>query len=393
MNAKATLQGERGPPPYFAGRDAELSAMRQRLDIALSVPDSAVNGLFLVTGIPGIGKTHLAEHFIHQQAENKSVKALVVGTDALASLEGLIGLIGEAMESKDSFVRAAGMDDKVSGVRAGVAGVVSGGFTLDAYRPSLKLTHMLHATKDLPAWRNKVLVLVVDEVQNTDAESASQLRALHEGRHGCPILTIAAGLQHSKSVLSHHGISRMSHRKIGLLSHDETVDAISHGLANLGVNVTEKVAEKLANAAMRFPQHVHGYIEAAICVHKERGEVDSSNSLADILEIGRRSRVEYYLGRMSAVGRADKVYPLVEYMSDRGSEAVTWGKAESIIGSDVVDAAVHHGVLSATEDGVLSFEIPSFRSYMIHRAAMHRELARSEETNRRSERLETSQEQ
>ena len=60
MNARATLHGERGPPPHFAGRDAELAAMRRRLDITLREPGAAMNGLLLITGIPGIGKTHLA---------------------------------------------------------------------------------------------------------------------------------------------------------------------------------------------------------------------------------------------------------------------------------------------------------------------------------------------
>ena len=382
----ARLRGERGPPSHFAGRDAELRLMRRRLDIVLHERDPAAEGVLLFTGVPGIGKTHLVKHFISQQAENKSVKALVVGADALQSPEGLLGLLGVAMDAKDSFSKAAGIDDKVSGARASVAGLVAGGFTLDSHRPALNFVHRLRATKDLSAWRNKALVLMVDEVQNVGMEAAVQLRALHEGEHGCPILAIATGLQPSKSVLSRHGISRMIHRQLDLLSHDETVAAVYHGLANLDVKMSKDAAEELAKAAMRFPQHVHGYIEAAIDVHEERGEVDSPQALAEILRIGQCAREEYYVGRMSAVGRADKVYPLVEYMSGRESDVVTWSKAESIVGAEIVDAAVHHGVLSATEDGVLSFGIPSFRNYMIRRAAMHREIARSEELDRTPER-------
>ena len=88
------------------------------------------------------------------------------------------------------------------------------------------------------------------------------------------------------------------------------------------------------------------------------------------------------MGRMDAVGRADKVYPLVEFMSNSKSEFVTWDKAESLIGNDVVESAVHHGVLSAAGNGVLSFGIPSFRSYMIGQADQHREMARGEESHR-----------
>ena len=205
-----------------------------------------------------------------------------------------------------------------------------------------------------------------------DSRSADQLQTLHLGQHGCPILTIAAGLQHAKSVLSAHGISRTSHRSLDLLSNDETVEAVYHGLKNLDVDVTETTAGKLADAAMRFPQHVHGYIEGALVIHNERGEVNSPDAVAEIMRMGRESGVEYYIGRMGAMGRADRLYPLVERMATEDVDAVTFATAETLVGDETVNAAVQRGVLTEGEDGVLSFGIPSFRNYLIHRAAQHR---------------------
>ena len=237
---------------------------------------------------------------------------------------------------------------------------------------------MLRATKELPAWRNKALVLVVDEVQNTDAESASQLRTLHAGEHGCPIFTIAAGLQHSRSTLSRHGTSRMSCCELGLLSHDETVEAIHHGLANVGVDINEDVAEKLANAAMRFPQHVHAHIKAACDVHERRGEVDSPQALAEVLKMGRQARERFYVGRINAIGgEAYTLYPLAEHMANKRLSDLTRPEAESIIGKDTVAASIEHGVLTKGEHGLLSFGVPSFRSYMIREAAAYRALSDS----------------
>ena len=377
-STRPKLRGERGPPPYFAGRDAELGLMRQRLEIALHEHDPGAEGVLLFTGVPGVGKTRLAKHFVHQQADNTNVKTLVVGTGALASPEGLIRLIGRAMDAEDRFAKAAGMDDKVSGARAGVAGLVSGGFTLDPHRPALKFFHMLHATKDLAIWRKRALVLVVDEVQNTDAQAADQLLTLHKGEHGCPILTIAAGLQHSKSVLSLHGISRMSHHELGLLSHEETVAAIYRGLSNLGVEVTEDTAGILADASMRFPQHVHVHIEAACKVYEERGEIDSPDAIAYVLKIGREARERYYMGRMAAMNRVDELFPLVEYIESRDVEIVTKATAVSIVGNEVMDAAIQHGLMTSREDNAVSFGIPSFRNYMIRRAAEYREIDRGQ---------------
>ena len=70
-----------------------------------------------------------------------------------------------------------------------------------------------------------------------------------------------------------------------LLSHDETVEAVYHGLANLGVELTEDTAKTLAEASMRFPQHIHGHIAAACNVHEERGEVNSPRAVGCTAEL------------------------------------------------------------------------------------------------------------
>ena len=369
MNAKAALRGERGPPPHFAGRKRELAMMRHRLDIALREHDPAMEGALLITGIPGIGKTHLAYHFAQQATADPNVKALAVDPVDLTSPVGLIRLVGRAMDAEESFARAAGIDDKVSGVRGGVGGLLSGGVTLDTHRLELAFSHLLRATRDISAWRGRALVLVVDEVQSMDSRSADALLSLHTGRHECPILTIVAGLPHSNSVLSEHGVSRMEHLQLDLLSQEEAVEAVCRGLANLGVEVSEHTAEALADASMRFPQHVRGHVEAACVVDERHGAVDSPEALAAALEIGRQSRERYYDGRVNAMGgEAYALYPLVQRMDERAVESLPRSEVESIIGKDVAAAAIQHGVLAKGEHGLLSFGIPSFHSHMAHRA-------------------------
>lgn len=125
MNAKAptALRGERGPPPHFAGRHAELSLMRRRLEATLSARHPEADGLLLFTGIPGIGKTHLAYHFVQQQKAAQHVPALVLGAEELAYPEGMILRIGRAMGAEEAFAKATGIGRRVSGARASVAGV------------------------------------------------------------------------------------------------------------------------------------------------------------------------------------------------------------------------------------------------------------------------------
>lgn len=381
--ASSKLASDRGPPPYFAGRRKELAIMGARLDAVLRDRGSAAEGMLLFTGIPGVGKTHLARHFIGRH-ESKRVKVLDISTEAATSAEGFMALIGQAMGAKDQFLRAAGIDSKVTGVRVGEAGAVSSGFTTDAHRPDVKFFHMLAATRKLRRWRSKALVIVMDEVQNMDSRSAEQMRTLHEGQHGCPILTVAVGLQHSADVLSEHGIARMAHHRLESLSFGEAHSAVYHGLNNLGVGVNEKVARTLAEASMCFPAHIHAYIEAAAAVFDEGGDINSEDSTAKALAMGHRLRERYYVGRMAAMGAADKLYPLVEHMVSNQIENITSASALGIVGDEAVAAAVRHGVLAITEDNVLSFAIPSFHAYMLERAAQHRGIERGATTSPRT---------
>ena len=369
VNGKPIIRGERGPPPHFAGRKRELAMMRNRLDIVLREHEPAMEGALLITGIPGIGKTHLAYHFAQQATEDGNVKTLAVDPVDLISPEGLIRLVGRAMDAEDSFARAAGIDDKVSGVRGGVGGLVSGGVTLDTHRPELAFSHLLRATTSLAAWQGRALVLVVDEVQSMDSRSADSLLSLHTGRHECPILTLVAGLQDSGAILSEHGISRMEHVQLELLSQEEAIEAVYCGLANLGVEVSEDTAKALADASMRFPQHVRGQLEAACIVAEQYGAVDSPQALAEALKLGRQARVYYYEGRINAMGgEAYTLYPLVKHMDERAVGSLPRGEVESIIGKSVAAAAIKHGVLAKGTHGLLSFGIPSFHTYMARKA-------------------------
>ena len=366
-------QSERGPPSHFAGREAELTLMRRRLDVALTDPKAAMRGMLLLTGVPGIGKTFLLDHFATHAAGNKRVRVLPLNPTHLTSAEGLLALIGEALGDKGKFARRAGVDDKITGVRAGVPGVLTAGVNLDGHRPSLDFVHMLQATSGLRASRNKALIVTIDEVQSMDARSAPQMQALHFGQHGCPILTIAAGLQHSQSVLSDFGVSRMTSHRMKPLSGAESHQAIYHGLRKLGVAVAEDVAERFAAASMGFPQHIQMHIDAARRIHNEGRDVNAPKAVDDVLGMGRQAREDYYSGRLMAMrGGAEKLVPLVECMVEREADAIAYDEAESMVGSEVLNAAVQRGVLTQDELGLLSFGIPSFRTYMIRQVQRFR---------------------
>ena len=61
-NPQVELGTPRDAPPYFAGRNAELAALNRRID-ALCTSGNAEAGMSLITGVQGVGKTHLGLKF------------------------------------------------------------------------------------------------------------------------------------------------------------------------------------------------------------------------------------------------------------------------------------------------------------------------------------------
>lgn len=84
-----------------------------------------------------------------------------------------------------------------------------------ATRHALDLPGLLRESAQVGMWDGKALVLAIDELQSTEADAMPALRVLHVGLHGCPILLVGFGLQHTASVLAEPGggvagISRLS---------------------------------------------------------------------------------------------------------------------------------------------------------------------------------------
>ena len=92
----------------------------------------------------------------------------------------------------------------------GVGGSANVNVTRDLVRPERSLNAMLRSSRKL--WKNKTLVIVLDELQRLKGRHAESLCDLHDGTHGCPILVVGAGLQHTAAVLSSCGISRVESR-------------------------------------------------------------------------------------------------------------------------------------------------------------------------------------
>ena len=160
-------------------------------------------------------------------------------------------------------------------------------------------------------------MVTIDELQNIDAEGAKRLRVLHEGRHGCPVQIVGAGLQHTLDVLRQHGISRtVPPIELGLLARGETYEALVKGYSvGTGAELADDVAELLAERSQDFPQHVTGYLQGAVQTYERRGDV-VGDGIREAVAHGDDVRRRYYDARLDAVGGIHAVLELVALFDD-----------------------------------------------------------------------------
>ena len=372
----AKLRSERGPPPYFAGRAKELAALRKRLD-DLCETGNPRDGMALIIGVPGVGKTQLGQKFAADAAAHKAainIRQLAIDTTMLEHDIDLFMAVARALDAEEAGRSVAELDTRSTGRTAGV-GVVRGGITQEHARHTGRLSALLDASRQTNMWHGKALLLLVDELQSVAPAGMRALRVLHQGDHGCPILLVGIGLQHTQQVLGNPadgstGISRVATPiQLTCLSDSEALDAIRRGMSAMGHDIPEPATAALAKASYGFPQHIHGYLQGALDAIAEHGSLAAGPALTAALAAGDQARTDYYDARLGMLTDQDAMLPVIATLlregreSLRRSEAVRAVSAAAFDGEKTVREAIIHGVLTLQRGGV-SFGIPSFRGYM-----------------------------
>ena len=373
----AKLRSQRGPPPYFAGRAEELARLEKRLDDLLETGDPS-EGMSLIVGVPGVGKTQLAREFAKRATGRDgepAVRHLLIDTNMLASAADLLLAMGDALEEESAFRAAAELDSRTTGVGAAV-GPLKADVKWEHARHATGFTAALRKTRAAGAWDGKALVVVVDELQTVDAAGMVQLRALHEGAHGCPALLVGVGLQHTPSVLASPngtpGISRLAQTlHLRPLSDTDALDAIHGNMRALGHEIPAACAAALAAASHGFPQHIHGFLAGALEAIDAHGGLREGAALETALAAGHRARLDYYNERLRLLRGIKPLQALVHIMAEHGvdalaiEDAIRELDAAGFDGRPTIDKAIAHGVLAENPLGAVSFGIPSFHGYMV----------------------------
>ena len=381
----AKLRSQREPPPYFAGRAKELAALNKRLDDLRETGDPT-GGMALIVGVPGAGKTQLGRKFAEDAVvrDASNVRHLAVDTTMLENDVDLFMAIARALDAEAEGRRVADLDTRSTGRTAGI-GIVRGGVTREHARHTGSLSALLNASHHAGMWEGKALVLVVDELQTIEPEGMRALRALHQGDHGCPILLLGIGLQHTQQVLGSPsdgsaGISRIAEpMALAPLSAKEALDAVDGNMAAMGHEIPGASIAALAEASQGFPQHIHGYLRGAVEAIDEHGSLEPGPALDAALKAGDQSRTDYYDARLTMLADQDAMLPVIETMLATGRESLRRAEAIEVVnaatfdGEATVRQAIAHGVLTLHRGGV-SFGIPSFRRHMERLLEEHRQL-------------------
>ena len=367
----------RDEPYHFAGRREELAVLHGRLDEVIEAGES-LGGVALVTGVPGVGKTQLGRRFAKeaQARRDATVKHLAISSGMLADDLSLFLAIGRALASENEFRKAAETDTRTTAA-GGAIGIVKGNVAKEHVRHTGSFGSLLLATKGFAAWRHTVLVLTVDELQGVKPAGMAALAELHLGLHGCPILLLGIGLQHTLRVLesgdSGAGLSRpATHLRLGTMATDDAEEAITGALEALGGDISKPGAATLAHMSQGFPQHIHGYIKGACAAYDEHGGLDTPAAIDAAAAFGHRLRQDHYQSRLAAMGAASRsaMLNVAATMLERAVDWLDWDDAVAAAAAKredpeaVVEAAVERGVLAEREDGTVGFGMPSFLAYM-----------------------------
>ena len=333
----------RDRPLHFAGRGDELGAMTKHLQYIRGTGDVS-GGMILVEGVQGVGKTQLVDEFSRRAVANAtppgSVAWLGLSTASIRDEFALFSRIVAGLGHRE------GMAERLAGLSGRTTGAAMAGARISverAVRQAKSLEHMLVLSKQNGLWDAKALILTVDEIQNITGEERRVLSQLHEGRHGCPIMVVGAGLQHATERLGGRltrldgtpdsaVISRFAKRLLlGPLSRAETMEAITEGLASLGHEIDEAPASALASASMGFPQHIHGYVEGALESISKHGNLASDIALQDALAPGGTARTSYYEERLKGMERPELMVTLADAMRRTGRESLSWAEAKHLL--------------------------------------------------------------
>jgi DNA-binding MarR family transcriptional regulator len=380
-------------PPALVGRDGEASAVRYSLSLS---ENGAPAQPIVFTGLRGMGKTALLRHCI---ADASAANAIVVYAEASdnepIALSLRRGLERARRESASIHQKVKSGFDKVLEALPAASFELPhglGAISLSArHEEDAAFLSALDDLNDATRRHDRYLVFAIDEIQDAPIEGLRDLvRFIHAtASTNQPAYLLAAGLPSSREHL--HKVRTYTERwrffRLGLLTPEQTRDAIAIPLRERGVTIAPVALDRLAEESAGYPFFVQEYASAVWLAH--HGDVISEEEVERTIPGVRRIlEDDFYDARFRLLTPRECSYVLA--LAELGPGPQTTGEIAKRLGARSATVSSTHNqllkkdVIYSPTRGMAEFRIPLTERYVLRHKHELERRARENSARRRS---------
>ncbi|HEX3463265.1 MAG TPA: ATP-binding protein [Candidatus Elarobacter sp.] len=353
----------------MVGRDNELSAARYATAL---VKSGAPAQPIIFTGLRGMGNTALLRRCVQDARANGGIVIYAEASDTEPLSETLRRGLERAKKDVESLPKRlkATVDAVIKTIpRASVAlpgdmGTVE----LSSRQPDDSTSAFIDILEELNSAvrrHGRFLVFAIDEIQDAPVPDLRHLvRFIHETAGGdTPAYLVGAGLPDSPEHL--HRVRTYTERwryfRIGLLTRDQTMDAIAIPTRDRQVAIEARALERLAEEAAGYPFFIQEYGSAAWLQHNGNA-IATADVESAIPGVRRILEDEFYDARFRKLTPREAAYTLA--MAALGPGPHSTGEIARRLSSDSARVAsirnqlIKKDVVYAPSAGMLEFRIP-----------------------------------
>jgi len=361
----STAIRDRGPSPYFHGREEILSNFNTFLSESLNAQGGST---FLIQGAPGAGKTALLEE-LSVQALEEDWKVAKIGIKDLYTPASMAQSLGGAYTINKEYAAEIGVKFITGGHVKNIAGHASVEEILKQLSPE------------------RGLVLVLDEAQylinlkDTPTEkhlARDTLDMIHNGKIGRPVILLTAGLGTTLDGFQLLGISRFATdciTHLGRLDQESERNVIRDWLVEEGKTKEDPThwIDVIAKQSQGWPQHIACYVKIAAKHLKLNNQRLTVDGLEFVLKKGNELRMDYYNKRAHDFD-AEQRQSLARSIADLPLEGTTTRTAimaklmqeySQRDADNLFNQALNQGIIDRRSDGYYGIPIPSMQTWLI----------------------------
>jgi len=382
-------------PPELAGRDRELAAFDVLIErVSHGRPERSL----VLTGLRGVGKTVLLGELRSRALQRSWASGKVEAKAGTSLRRPLSAALHRAVRDLAVRHRAPDRVDDVLGVLKSFAlkANPTGTGMRDRWQPGIDvpatrgradsgdmeidLVELFTCVADLAADVGTGLVLLLDEMQDLEADDVSALCAsCHElSQSGAPLVVVGAGLPHVPSVLA--ASKSYSERLFRYLRIDKLDPAAAERAVRTPVQREDADIDDDALAALYttsggYPYFVQAYGKAAwdaapgeritaadVTIAGPEAEAELAvGFFGSRLERATPAEREYLYGMADLAGKADQAVATAQVAEHLGRKASSLSPAR--------DSLLKKGLVYATERGYVAFTVPHFGRFLVSRTS------------------------